>query len=70
MLYRRKIEPSCSYCRHGITLGMEEVICRKRGIVSESSSCSAFYYEPTKRKPEYANITTSPKYSEGDFDIA
>jgi len=63
MLFRKNIEPSCSYCRNGIKIGFDEVMCRRHGIVTESSKCSYFRYEPTKREPEFARNIKAPDLS-------
>lgn len=69
MLFRRNIEPSCSYCRFGIGIGNGEVACKKRGIMSVEGRCSAFRYEPTKRTPEYARSLSISEFSEEDFAL-
>ena len=67
MLFNRNIEPSCSYCRHGLALGYNEYICSLRGVVSGNGFCSSFIYEPTKREPEAAPKLKTPELSEEDF---
>lgn len=52
MLFSRKIEPSCSYCRLGTNIGNGEVACVRRGITSAGSCCKRFIYDPLKREPE------------------
>jgi len=69
MLFRKNIEPSCAYCRHGVSLGFGEVACCKRGIMSDEGRCTSFRYEPTKRKPEYARTPVSVKIKEEDMMI-
>ena len=69
MLFRKKIEPSCNYCRSGVALGFGDIICKKRGIVSENGSCRSFYYEPTRREPEYARYLKTPDISSGTYDL-
>jgi hypothetical protein len=67
MLFRRNIEPSCSYCRFGANLGNGEIACSKRGIMSADGSCNAFKYEPTKREPEFSRGFKATNVSEEDF---
>ena len=69
MLFRRNIEPRCAYCKHGVSLGAGEVICIKRGIMSEDAKCSAFRYEPTKRKPEFAKDSAVAEVSEEEMSL-
>ena len=49
MLFRKKIEPRCSYCARGGRANDHEVICAKKGIVPAESHCGAFRYDPLKR---------------------
>ena len=42
MLFRKKIEPRCSYCARGGRANDHEVICAKKGIVPAESHCGAF----------------------------
>ena len=37
MLFRKKIEPRCSYCARGGRANDHEVICAKKGIVCRRS---------------------------------
>ena len=46
MLFRKKIEPRCSYCARGGRANDHEVICAKKGIVPAESHCGAFRYDP------------------------
>jgi len=69
LLFRRNIAPSCAYCKYGISLGMGEVACNKRGIMSEEGKCTSFRYEPTKRKPEFASNPVAVNISEEDMSL-
>jgi len=69
LLFRKNIVPSCSYCRYGVVIGLGEVACRRRGIMSDDGKCSAFKYEPTKRKPEHANKVVTPEFSSSDMSL-
>ena len=51
MLFENKIDPRCTYCRHGAPLEDGQIICPKRGIVSPGSSCGAVKYDPLQRVP-------------------
>ena len=51
MLFRKEIEPYCSYCARGTRLSESEIMCIKRGIVTPGYHCTAFRYEPLKRVP-------------------
>ena len=69
MLFRNSIEPSCAYCRHGSSLGFEEVACSKRGIMTTEGKCTLFRYEPTKRKPEYRSTQAVNEISIEDMSL-
>ena len=51
-MFRKNIEPSCAYCKHGIQLSPDRIGCHKRGVVPLHSACSKFTYNPLKRQPE------------------
>ena len=63
MLFRKNMAPSCAYCKHGTPLGYGEVACSKRGIMLDEGKCSAFRYEPTKRRPECGRPVTTKMYT-------
>jgi len=69
MLFSRKIEPSCAYCRFGTALGYDEFICSKRGIMAGYGFCGSFLYEPTKREPEPAPNMKIVSLPEEDFKL-
>lgn len=69
MLLDNNIEPCCGYCRHGTSMGNNEVICIKRGIMESSGNCNSFRYEPTKRVPDSTPVFTTSELSEEDFTI-
>ena len=69
MLFRKNIVPSCAYCKHGIFIGLGEVACSRRGIMQDRGSCSAFRYEPTKRKPEYAAKPVAREYTSEEMSL-
>lgn len=73
MLFRQNIEPSCSYCRLGRSIGNGEIACVRRGITSCSSSCRRFIYDPLKRVPERPQFSDKKKapeqLTEEDFAI-
>jgi len=69
LLFRRNIEPSCAYCKHGASLGFGDIACSRRGIMTEEGKCGAFHYEPTKRKPEYAGVTKLAEFTEEEMSL-
>ena len=69
MLFDKKTEPSCAYCVYGDSLGENETVCVKRGIVETSGSCRHFRYAPMKRKPPRPVKLRDGDYSESDFSL-
>lgn len=61
-LFHDKIEPRCAYCVYGRTLSEEQVACPKKGVMSVTSHCRAFKYDPLRRVPprpakvEFSNL--------------
>lgn len=69
MLFRKKIERSCSYCRNSTKLSDSTVLCIKRGIISQEDSCRKFEYDPCKRVPPKQKAPDFSKYDNEDFSL-
>ncbi len=69
MLFRKKIEKSCSYCTHGVKVDDELILCCKKGLRSCSSKCRKFQYDPTKRIPTKAKAVDFNRYETEDFSL-
>lgn len=69
MLFNKKMEPSCSYCRNGSIISNTEVVCRRRGIVSKSGACPKFWYDPLKRQPAEPLSLNTENLSAKDFEL-
>ncbi len=69
MLFRKKIEQSCSYCLHGARLEEDLVLCCKKGIKTPDSSCRRFRYDPCKRIPPKPRAMDFRKYEEEDYSL-
>ena len=69
MLFRKKIERSCSYCVYGAKIDEELVLCSKKGVRSCSQKCRKFVYDPCKRVPPKAKAMDFSKYRQEDFDL-
>lgn len=67
MLFTKKIEPRCAYCRRGTAVDEEQVACRKKGVVSAGGSCCAFRYDPLKRVPPKPAVLELGKLKDEDF---
>ncbi len=68
-LFRKNIEPSCSYCNHGSDIGGGEIVCIKKGVVREYDSCPKFSYDPFKRRPPEPKMLDLKGLSEEDFRL-
>ena len=69
MLFRRKIERSCSYCLYGTGLEGGSVLCSKKGIRSADGQCRRFKYDPCKRIPPKAKALDFSKYDKEDYSL-
>ncbi len=69
MLFRKKIERSCSYCRHSTALEDGMILCAKKGLRSQDASCFRFRYDPCKRIPAKPKALDFSKYREDDFSL-
>ncbi len=69
MLFRKKMERSCSYCAHGTKIDEEQVLCIKRGVVSVCGQCRKFSYDPCKRIPPKPKALDFRKYDNEDFSL-
>lgn len=69
MLFKKKIQKSCTYCEYGTVLNDEEILCIKRGVVPASKACRKFRYDPCKRIPPKSAVPDFGKYNEDDFSL-
>ncbi len=69
MLFRKKIEKSCTYCRFGTALEEDLVLCTKRGVVAVGRKCCKFQYDPIKRIPSKPKALDFDKYDSEDFTL-
>jgi len=69
MLFRKKIEKSCSYCTMGTRMNDEEILCIKRGVVPADGKCRKFCYDPCKRVPAKAKALDFKKYDQEDYSL-
>lgn len=62
--------PKCYFCEHGKRIpNTSDVICSKKGIVSEEYVCKKYSYDIFKREVKRkANLNTS-KFSREDFEL-
>lgn len=69
MLFRKKIEQSCLYCRYSTKLDEDMMLCAKKGIVAICDDCRKFRYDPFKRIPPKPKTLDFAKYDEDDFSL-
>lgn len=69
MLFRKKIEKSCSYCRYGTLLENDLALCTKRGVVSANKKCRKFAYDPLRRVPSKPKALDFNKYDNEDYTL-
>lgn len=69
MLFRKKIERSCTYCTYGVSLQDGQILCSKRGIRTENDKCWKFHYDPCKRIPRKMKAMDFSRYSPEDFSL-
>ncbi len=69
MLFRKKINRSCSYCHRGTAMENDQILCAKHGVVSAFYSCRKFRYDPCKRIPPKMKPLDLKKYNDVDFSL-
>lgn len=69
MLFRKKIEKSCSYCIHCTKLDDQQALCIKKGVVGLYGKCRKFCYDPTKRIPPKPKTPDFGQYTKEDFSL-
>lgn len=69
MLFRKKIERACAYCRYGAHLEDGAILCSKKGMKAPEDNCWRFYYDPCKRLPKKAKALDFSKYDNEDFSL-
>lgn len=69
MLFRKKIERSCTYCQHGMCLEDGLVLCTKKGLRNGLKPCFRFRYDPCKRVPQKARALDFSKYDREDYSL-
>lgn len=66
--FNKKLQHRCEYCVHGIgILNSNEIICKKKGVTDRQDCCRRYKYDPLKRTPENAKISSN--YSAEDFSL-
>lgn len=69
MLFRKKIDRACTYCRFGTQLDEDTILCAKKGTKAPWEQCRRFKYDPCKRLPAKAKALDFSKYDEEDFSL-
>ena len=69
MLFRKKMERSCSYCLHGAYLENGKILCAKKGMKTVEDQCRRFKYDPCKRISPKARALDFSKYEKEDYSL-
>lgn len=69
MLFRKKIDRACQYCRYGAQIEDGLILCPKKGLKTPDSNCRKFKYDPCKRIPKKARALDFSKYDEEDYTL-
>ena len=69
MLFRKKIQRSCSYCTHGVQLDEGQILCCKKGLRTPDDKCIRFRYDPCKRIPGKPKALDLRKYEKEDYTL-
>ena len=69
MIFRKHIEPKCSYCKSASSADSGMVICNHKGICAENGSCWRFSYDPLKRIPPAPRLPDFSKYDKSDYSL-
>ena len=69
MLFRKKIERSCSYCLYGANLDNDKILCSKKGVRNVEDQCRRFKYDHCKRIPPKAKALDFSKYDKEDYSL-
>lgn len=69
MLFRKRIEKACGYCKHSTKLDNDQALCMKRGVVSVCGKCRKFAYDPCKRIPAKSKALDFQKYDQEDYSL-
>ena len=69
MLFRKRIEKSCSYCTYSTKLNDDQALCIKCGVVELYGKCRKFTYDPCKRLPPKKKAVDFQKYDNDDFSL-
>ena len=69
MLFRKKIDRSCSYCLYGADLDGDKILCSKKGVKTPEDKCRKFKYDPCKRIPPKAKALDFSKYDKENYSL-
>lgn len=69
MLFRKKIERSCSYCEYATKIDDEQMLCSKKGVRACNGKCRKFTYDPCKRIPAKPKAPDFRQYDDRDYSL-
>lgn len=68
-LFRKEMEPRCTYCAYSGPLTEQQLTCLKKGVVSAFGSCKKFSYDPLKRVPPRPAAPRLDQFKNEDFSL-
>ena len=69
MIFRKKIDKSCTYCVHVTQIDGDQILCIKKGVLPLTVKCRKFFYDPCKRIPVKPKALDFSKYNEEDYSL-
>lgn len=69
MVFRKDIEPRCSYCRYASPAEEGIMICRKKGLKPENDHCRSFRYDPLRRVPPKPAQVDFTQFDDRDYTL-
>lgn len=69
MLFRKKINRSCTYCLHSVQLEDGQILCHKKGIKTPEDKCFRFKYDACKRIPKKVRAFDFSQFDNDDFSL-
>ncbi len=70
MDYQFEHKPMCKFCIHAKRIAdTEDMLCQKRGTVSQTHACKKFQYNLLAREVRRKKVLDTTKFSAEDFSL-
>ena len=67
-IFSKEIPPACKYCAFGTPApATDEILCRRKGVVSPDGHCRRYKYDVLKRIPRVG--PELEHFTEADFEL-